>query len=201
MRRVKLYLYICEQILIIRPLNYWKAMSRYLISIIIAILIYAAFTIAVYYTNYRKGKSYELLNGIAQLSSVFVLVSIGNWLLALFFDGEDSAIGWWLLTFAVGAALTSCLNILTLRTCEHIWPKSQEMEVESMKMSKKMRMAIDSLTALTCLAFTIFFCYGTISHIGAISTSDMVLAVLGIILFAVGTVDFGRKFIKEIRNR
>ncbi|MCQ2145138.1 MAG: hypothetical protein MJY72_05305 [Bacteroidales bacterium] len=176
-------------------------MSKYLILITIAILIYVVLTIAVYYTQYRKGKSHELLNGIERIAGALVLVSIGNWLLALFFDGEDSALGWWLLTFAVGAALTSCLNILTLRTCEHIWPKSQEMEVESMKMSKKMRMAIDCLTALTCLALTIFFCYGTISHIGAISTSDMVLAVLGIILFAVGTVDFGRKFIKEIRNR
>lgn len=176
-------------------------MSTYLILIIIAIIIYASLNIAVYYTNYRKGKSYELLNGIAQLSSAIVWISVGNWLLALFFDGEDSALGWWLLTFAVGAALTSCLNILTLRTCEHIWPKDPEIEVRSMKMSKGMRAAINLMTALTCLGFTIFFCYGTISHIGAISTSDMVLAVLGIILFAVGTVDFGRKFIKEIRNR
>lgn len=201
MRRVKLYLYICEQILIIRPLNYWKAMSRYLISIIIAILIYAAFTIAVYYTNYRKGKSYELLNGIAQLSSAIVWISVGNWLLALFFDGEDSAIGWWLLTFLIGAFFAACLNALIISICEHFWPKDQEMEVRTMKMSKGMRLAIYLMTALICLGFTVFFCYGTISHIGAISTSDMVLAVLGIILFAVGTVDFGRKFIKEIRNR
>lgn len=174
-------------------------MSTYLILIIIATLIYASLNIAVYYTNYRKGKSYELLNSIAQLSSAILWISVGNWLLARFFDGEDSAIGWWLLAFIIGGIFSACLNAVIRFACEHIWPKDQEIEVRSMKMSKGMRAAINLMTALTCLGFTVFFCYGAITHIAEMSTSDTVLAIAGILLFAAGTVDFGRKYIKGIR--
>lgn len=176
-------------------------MTKYLFALIIATTIYVALTVASYYTKNRKGKSFEFLNHITQLSSAFVWLSIGNWMLDRFFDGEKSAIGWCLLTFFIGAVLTACLYALVLKCCEKMWPKDQEMVVKSMKMSEGMRFAIEIIAACICLAFVVFFCYGLLLHRAEMSISDIVLISLGSILFAIGAVDNGLKIIKLIKSR
>ena len=176
-------------------------MTKYLIALIIATTIYVALTVASYYTKYRKGKSFELLNHITQLSSAFVWISIGNWQLDRFFDGENSATGWWLLAFIIGAFLTACLNALVLKCCEKIWPKDQDVVVKSMKMSDGMRMVIHIMTACICLAFVVFFCYGLLLHRAEMSISDIVLISFGAILFAAGTIDNSLRIIRFIKKR
>ena len=176
-------------------------MTKYLIALIIATTIYVALTVASYYIKYRKGKSFELLNGITQLSSAFVWISIGNWQLDRFFDGENSATGWWLLAFIIGAFLTACLNALVLKCCEKIWPKDQDVVVKSMKMSDGTRMVIHTMTACICLAFVVFFCYGLLLHRAEMSISDIVLISLGAILFAAGTIDNSLRIIRFIKKR
>lgn len=176
-------------------------MTKYLIALIIATTIYVALTVASYYTKYRKGKSFEFLNHITQLSSAFVWISIGNWQLDRFFDGENSTTGWWLLAFIIGAFLTACLNALVIKCCEKIWPKNQDVVVKSMKMSDETRMVIHTITACICLAFVVFFCYGLLLHRAEMSISDIVLISLGTILFAAGTIDNSLRIIRFIKRR
>lgn len=176
-------------------------MTKYLIEIIVAIIIYVPFSVASYYTKNRKGKNYELLDGITQLSNAFVWLGIGHWMLDLFFEGEDSAIGWILLTYIIGAMLTSCLNILVRKLCEQIWPKNPEMVIESKKMSKRLGLAIDVVATLIYLAFSGFFCCGLIFHRAEMNTSDIILISLVTLLFIAGAINMGQKTFKDIQHR
>ena len=176
-------------------------MTRCLIEIIVAIIIYVSFTAASFYTKSRKGKSYELLDGITQLSNAFVWLGIGHWLSALFFEGEDSAIGWCLLTYVIGAILTSCLSVVVRNLCEQIWPKNPEMVIESKKMSKGLGLAIDVVATLIYLAFSVFFCHGLIFHRAEMNTSDIVLLSLATLLFIAGAISMGHKTFKDIQHR
>lgn len=176
-------------------------MTLDIIAFIIAILIYVPLVVAVYYTKHRQGKSYELLNGAEQLSSAFVLISFGSLMLDRFFDGNDSAFGWWLLAFIIGAVIAGCLNALVRSICERIWPKDPDLLIRSVKTPKGVRLAIDIVTALICLAFTVFFCYALGFHRAEMSLEDVILLSIGILIFAAGTVANSHKVLKSIRKR
>lgn len=175
-------------------------MTKYLIIFLAALLIYVPLSVASYYTKRRKGKSYELLNGSAQLTQIFVWLSIGNWILARFFDGGDSSTLLWIMACLIGLVLTSCIDALIRAICVRVWPADPEMVVRNMKMPQGLRLALDIFATLVTLGFVAFFCYGLAFHNDELSTSDMVIFVLVIILFTAGAIFNASNAVRGIRK-
>ena len=174
-------------------------MPGFLIAFITAVVLNIALIIFTRYMENSLGKRYEATSGILEILQITVMLTFGWWFLERFFSGFDSGLGWWLLSFALGEAISICIRIATNRACDKFGLKGENAEITTVMMQKSFKTAINILSVVLCLGFTIFFIYGLCTHkIDGIG--EIIVAILVIALFAFGSYDGMKKIIRQCKK-
>lgn len=172
-------------------------MEKILYIALFFMLLAAGNTIVMNYQRANRGKAYvvqrktaDLLWNLAYINAAWV----GMHFLA---NDGDAGIGWWLLSFALGVAVTAACKAVTERSCEKMWPKREDATVEEVLMPKWANVALNAGIIVIELCLAAGFCYALCTG-KAEGAKDIAVFVLCILMFLGGAYFNGQMLRKEL---